>query len=127
MIYSFKIMIFYFLFGLTARVVGQWELNGLQNEMSSISEGSANPLSSTKTKNGRDFMMMEFHHLHQVLSENKLEKPLWVRHQPSEDFNVYLVVKHDFIPNISTSLEFSINRTGIMNLRHTIVLRKKKK
>ncbi|WP_424963848.1 hypothetical protein [Ekhidna sp.] len=126
MIYSFKVMMFYFLMGLSTRVFGQWELNGLQTGMRSISQFSEYQVSSIN-KNERDSMMIKFHHLRHEISLNKSDQPLWVRHQPSEDFNVYLIVNHDFVPNVRTSLELSINRTGILNLRHTIVLRKKKK
>ena len=60
-------------------------------------------------------------------ADGSFQKPLAIKHQPTEDFNIYLTISHLLTPSINTSMEISLNNRGIVNLRHVIALRKKEK
>ncbi|MEO9484422.1 MAG: hypothetical protein ABJG47_13280 [Ekhidna sp.] len=48
-----------------------------------------------------------------------------ITHLPSLDFNIYLTFYRSISPRTLTSLEISLNYTGVMNVRNLIFLRKK--
>ncbi|MEP1033416.1 hypothetical protein [Ekhidna sp.] len=48
-----------------------------------------------------------------------------ITHTPSSDFNIYLTINNSLTPKIKTSLEVSLNYTGVMNIRSLILLGKK--
>lgn len=50
-----------------------------------------------------------------------------IKHQPADDFNIYLSVGQLITPNIKTSMEVSLNYMGQVNIRNLIALRRKER
>ncbi|WP_370087949.1 hypothetical protein [Ekhidna sp.] len=50
-----------------------------------------------------------------------------IKHQPADDFNIYLSIGQLITPNIKTSMEVSLNYMGQVNIRNLIALRRKEK
>lgn len=61
-------------------------------------------------------------HFHRTNSSDLLR----IRHEPSEDFNIYLRLDRHITPQIRTAIEVSLNYSGVVNLTSQILLRKRK-
>ena len=64
--------------------------------------------------------------LNQEMIEDDID-PIGITHNPSIDFNIYLTVNKKVTSGIRTSIDLSLNYTGIMNVRSVITLRGKQR